>query len=160
MKLHRSINENLMTMRIPLVIFFMVLCSVCTAQQIKEAEVPANVKAVAVKQSNNQPISMWVLDKKRGKYIASIVTSTAVQGIEVSLDGKWIKTTSGVHPNKMPAAVMKTASESFPGYELDNFFYVTAPDKAPYYNVDASSDDEDLTLTVDPNGKILEKEQR
>jgi hypothetical protein len=147
-------------MRIPVVIFFMALCSVCTAQQIKEAEIPANVKAVALKQSSNQPVTMWVLDKKRGKYIASIVSATAVQGIEVSLDGEWIKTTSGVRPDKMPTAVMKTASEGFLGYELDNFFYVTAPDKAPYYNVDASSDEEDLTLKIDANGKILEKEQR
>jgi len=60
----------------------------------------------------------------------------------------------------LAAAVMKAASETFPAYELDNFFYVTAPDKAPYYSVDASSDDEDLTLTIDPDGKILEKEQR
>ena len=41
-----------------------------------------------------------------------------------------------------------------------NFFYVTAPGKSPHYTVDASSDDEDLTLTIDPSGKILEKEQR
>lgn len=146
--------------RIPVVIFLMTLCSVCAAQQIKENEVPSTVKAIALKQSNNQPVTMWVLDKKRGKYIATIISETAVQGIEISLDGKWIETTAGVRPDKMPAAVMKAASETFPAYELDNFFYVTAPDKAPYYSVDASSDDEDLTLTIDPDGKILEKEQR
>ena len=127
---------------------------------MKETDVPATVQTMALKQSNNQPVNMWVLDKKRGKYIASVVTTTAVQAIEVSLDGKWIETTSGVPPDKMPSAVIKTASEGFPGYELDNFFYVTAPDKSPYYNVDASSDDEDLTLTIDQNGRILKKEQR
>ena len=147
-------------MRIALVFLLIAVCSVCRAQQLKDAEVPANVKAVAAKQSNGQPITMWVLDKKRGKYIASIVSTTTVAGIEISLDGKWIETTAGVAPNKMPAAVMQAASDGFPGYELDNFFYVTSGDKSPYYSVDASSDDEDLTLTIDPNGKILKKETR
>jgi hypothetical protein len=147
-------------MRIPLFLFFITICSVCAAQQIKETDVPAGVKTVALKQSNNQPITMWVLDKKRGKSVASVISNTAVQGIEITLDGKWIETTSGVRPDNMPAAVLKTAQEGFQGYELDNYFYITAPDKSPYYTVDASSDDEDLTLSIDPNGKILEKKQR
>ncbi|HEX6223259.1 MAG TPA: PepSY-like domain-containing protein [Chryseolinea sp.] len=147
-------------MRVAFVVLFVSVCCVCRAQQIKEAEVPANVKAVAAKQSNGQPVTMWVLDKKRGKYIASIISTTAVAGIEISLDGKWIETTAGVAPDRMPAAVMRAATEEFPSYELDNFFYVTSPDKSPHYSVDASSDDEDLTLTIDPNGKILKKETR
>jgi hypothetical protein len=138
----------------------MTISFVCGAQQIKESEVPANVKAVASKQNKSQPVTMWVLDKKRGKYIASIISNTAAKGIEISLDGKWIETTEAVLPASLPASVMKAARDGFPNYELDNFFYVTAPDKTPYYTVDASSDDEDLTLTIDPSGKILKKEQR
>ena len=130
------------------------------AQQLKETEVPSNVKAVALKQSNNQPITLWVLDKKRSKYVASVISNTAMLGIEIGLDGKWIETTAGVRPDKMPTAVMTTVKAGFPGYELSNFFHVTTPDKSPYYTIDASSDDEDLALTIDPNGKMLEKKQR
>lgn len=133
---------------------------ISVAQQIQESEVPANVRDVATAQTNNHPVTMWVLDKKRGKYIASIISNTSAKGIEISLDGKWIETTAAVLPANLPSPVMKAAREGFPGYELDNFFYVTAPGKAPYYTIDASSDDEDLTLTVDPNGKVLKKEQR
>ncbi len=103
---------------------------------------------------------MWVLDKKRGKYIATVISNTAVQGIEISLDGKWIETTSGVPPDKLPQPVLKIAKEGFPAYELDNYFYITSPDKSPYYTVNASSDDEDLTLSIDAKGKILEKKIR
>jgi hypothetical protein len=147
-------------MRISILLFALVLSFPSAAQQIKESDVPSNVKAVALKQSNNQPITMWVLDKKRNKYVATVVSTTAVMGIEVSLEGNWIETTAGVFPDKMPAPVMKAAVESFPGYELDNYFYITTPDKSPYYTVDASSDDEDLMLSIDSNGKILEKKQR
>jgi hypothetical protein len=142
------------------VLLFLLVSFACTAQQIKESEVPSNVKSVALKQSNNQPVTMWVLDKKRGKYVASVISQTAVQGIEISLDGKWIETTSGVLPPNVPAAVMNAAKEGFPGYELDNFFYITTPDKSPYYTINASSDEEDLMLSIDPNGKVLEKKER
>ena len=147
-------------MRISLLLFFVAICSVGAAQQIKETDVPSGVKTVALKQSDNQPITMWVLDKKRNKYVATVISNTAAMGIEISLDGKWIETTAGVFPDKMPTPVMKAATDGFPGYELGNYFYITTPDQSPYYTVNASSDDEDLTLSIDPKGKILEKKQR
>ena len=103
---------------------------------------------------------MWVLEKKREKYVASVISNTAVRGIEISLNGQWLETTEGVPPTNVPAAVMKAAKEGFPAFELSNFFYNTAPDIAPYYSIDASSDDEDLTLSIAPDGKILKKEVR
>lgn len=145
---------------IPTALLLLTLSFACAAQQIKESEVPTNVRGVAIKQSNDQPITMWVLDKKRSKYIATVISNTAVLGIEIALDGKWIETTAGVPPDNMPAAVMKTVNEGFPGYEFSNFFHITSLNKSPYYTIDASSDDEDLTLSIDPDGKILEKEQR
>lgn len=144
----------------PLVLVLLTLSFFSEAQQIKESEVPADVRAVASRQTNSQPVTMWVLDKKRGKYIATLISNTAVKGIEISLDGKWIETTEGVLLANVPAPVMKAAKDGFSGYELDNFFCVTAPGKSPHYTIDASSDHEDLTLTIDQNGKILEKEVR
>ena len=143
-----------------LILILVTLSLISVAQQIKEIEVPANIREVASAQTSSQPVTMWVLDKKRGKYIASIISNTAVKGIEISLDGKWIETTEAILPLNLPGPVMKVAKDAFPGYELDNFFLITAPGKAPHYTVDASSDDEDLTLMIDPNGKILKKEQR
>lgn len=143
-----------------LILILVTISFFSAAQQIKEAEVPANVREVASTQTNSQPVTMWVLDKKRGKYIASLISNTSVKGIEISLDGKWIETTEAVLPPNVPSPVMAAARNGFPNYELDNFFLITAPGKSPQYSVDASSDDEDLTLTIDPNGKILKKEQR
>ena len=144
-----------------LILGFLVLTTLFSnAQQIKESEVPANVKATALKQNDNKPTTMWVLDKNRGKYVASVISNTAMRVIEISLDGKWIETTEAVLPPKMPAVVLNAAKKDYGSYELDNFFYVTAPDAAPYYSIDASSDDEDLTLHISPDGKIISKENR
>lgn len=128
----------------------------CHAQVLKEAEVPAHVKAMALKQNKNAPVQSWVLDKNRGKYIATTLTANALRGIEVSLEGKWLQTTESILPQNIPQTVMNAAKQAYPKHEFSNLFYVTQPDKAPYYSVDASSDDEDVTLTIDPDGKILE----
>lgn len=146
--------------RAALVLAGMVLAPGVFAQVVKESEVPSNVRATALQQNKNEAVSSWVLDKKRGKYVATTISTTAMRGIEVSLDGKWIQTTEAVLPQNMPAAVMSSARKAYTDYELDNFFYVTEPDKRPYYSIDASSDEEDLTLTIDPSGKILEKKSR
>ena len=143
-----------------LILILITLSFISVAQQIKETEVPENVRDVASAQTSSQPITMWVLDKKRGKYIASIISNTAVKGIEISLDGNWIETTEAILPPNLPAPVLRVAKDTFAGYELDNFFLITAPGRAPHYLVDASSDEEDLTITIDPSGKILKKEQR
>ena len=145
--------------------FFLILLALTlsfftSAQQIKDSEVPANVKAVALKQANSQPVTMWVLDKKRGKYIASVISRTTFKGIEISLDGKWIETTEGLQASNVPGPVIKAAVDGFPSFELSNFFYITSPDKSAYYAIDASSDEEDLRLSIDPNGNVLEKKQR
>ena len=107
-------------MRISILLFALVFSFPSAAQQIKENDVPSNVKVVAAKESNNQPITMWVLDKERNKYLATVVSTSDVMAIEISLDGKWVETTTAVFPDKMPAPVMKAATDGFPGYELDN----------------------------------------
>ena len=145
---------------LPLILVLVTLSFTSLAQQIKENEVPANVREVASAQTNSHPVTMWVLDKKRGKYVASLISDTSMKGVEISLDGKWIETTEAILPSNVPAPVMRVAKDNFPDYELDNFFLITAPGKASHYSVDASSDDEDLTLTIDLTGKILKKEQR
>ncbi|HTF18359.1 MAG TPA: hypothetical protein VK658_09825 [Chryseolinea sp.] len=148
------------SLRAPLFLMLLLVGFCAAAQVVKESDVPSNVRATAVAQNKNDQVSSWVLDKNRGRYVVTTLSTTALRLIEVSLDGKWLQTTDAVLPQNLPSIVLKAARQACPDFELDNFFYVTAPDDAPYYTIDASSDDEDLTLTVDSSGKLLEKETR
>lgn len=131
-----------------------------SAQVVKENEVPANVRATAIQQNKNEQVSSWVLDKNRGYYVATSISASSLRSVLVSLDGKWLQTTEAVLPQNMPPAVMNAVRKAYPDAEIDNFFHITEPGKQPYYTVDVSLDEEDVTLTVDPSGKILEKEER
>lgn len=142
---------------------FLLWCmsSTAFAQQIKEAEVPANIRTVVTQQSDKQPVTLWVLDKKRKKYIASIIRVPVLRNIEVSLDGKWLCTTDALTSDQFPLVVMQTVRESFldKGYEGSNYIYIQEPG-SKRYAVDLSSDDEDLHVVLDPAGKVLSKEAR
>jgi hypothetical protein len=144
-------------------LFFLIVCSrtATFAQQVKEAEVPANIRTVATQQSDKQPITLWVLDKNRKKYIASIIRVPVLRNIEVSLDGKWLRTTDAVSPDQFPAVVMRVVRESFldKGYDGSNYIYIQEPG-SKRYAVDVSSDEEDLHVVLDASGKVLSKEAR
>ena len=131
------------------------------AQQVKEADVPANIRTVVKQYSDKQPITLWVLDNKRKKYIASIIRVPVLRNIEVSLDGKWLRTTDALSPDQFPSVVMGAVRESFlnKGYEGSNYIYIQEPGNKRYA-VDVSSDEEDLHVVLDPSGKVLSKEAR
>ena len=131
------------------------------AQQVKEADVPANIRTVAAQQSDKQPITLWVLDKNRKKYIASIIRVPVLRNIEVSLDEKWLRTTDALSPDKFPTVVMNTVRTNFldKGYDGSNYIFIQEP-ASKRYAVDLSSDDEDLHVVLDSSGKVLSKEAR
>jgi len=88
------------------------------------------------------------------------MNTTIMRVVEVSVDGKWLGTTDGVPPHKMPAAVMTTLKSEYleNGYEAFRYFFVDKPGFDPCYLVDISFEDEDLRLTFSPAGEVLKQE--
>jgi hypothetical protein len=78
-------------------------------------------------QNDKQPVTLWVLDKNRKKYIASVIRVPVLRNIEVSLGGKWLRTTDALSPDKLPASVMKTVRTDFldKGYEGQQLHFYT-----------------------------------
>jgi len=142
----------------------MLFAPVVHAQMIDESQVPDAVRAVAHEQNKGKKVSMWSMPKTKDKYVASFIDATDVRMIDISLEGKWICTRNGIKPENMPEAVMTAAKaaakEKFhKRYELFNYFYVTGPEEAPYYMINASpkKDMNFIALFFDPSGKPLNK---
>jgi len=136
------------------------VCTIIRAQQIKDSEVPANVRSLAALKLPTAANPLWALDKNRKWYTASVMNTTIMRVVEVSVDGKWLGTTDGVPPHKMPAAVMTTLKSEYleNGYEAFRYFFVDKPGFDPCYLVDISFEDEDLRLTFSPAGEVLKQE--
>ena len=133
--------------------------ALCNAQVVKESQVPANVKAVANTKLEGLKVGSWVLDKNRGYYVGTATSKDIFKMVTISLDGKWIETNQALQPGQVPAAIMASLKKNYlsKGYEGSNYVFVTDT-KGKYYMADMSSDDEDLEITLDTNGKILKKE--
>jgi hypothetical protein len=131
------------------------------AQKVDEKDVPANIVSIAKSKSKGQAITMWVKDPKRSKYIATIMNNTAPLMVEISMKGEWLETDNLIREEQLPASVSRTLKENYlsKGYEADNFVFIEAPVKS-YYQVDVSSEDENLSLKIDSEGKILSKQIR
>jgi hypothetical protein len=144
-----------------LVLFF---TPVVHAQMVNESQVPEAVRVVAIEQNKGKKISMWTMDKVKGNYVASFIDPTDMRMIYISPEGKWLDTRNGIRPESMPEPVLTAAKaaakEKFGRrYELFNYFYVTGPEEAPYYMLNASpkNDTKFIALFFDPTGKALSK---
>lgn len=131
------------------------------AQKVAEKDVPANIALAVKARSGGSPVTMWVRDQNRGKYIATVISPAAFKLIEVDMKGQWLGTQSALQEVDFPAAPMKTIREKYlsKGYEGSNYVFVEEPGRT-YYTVDVSSEDEDLEVELDASGRILEAKAR
>jgi hypothetical protein len=144
-----------------IVVFLLVaiMSSRVHAQKVDEKDVPGAIVSLAKSKSKGQQVTMWVRDKNRGKYIATILNDKAPLVIEISMKEEWLVTNHLMLETGLPLAALKMLKETYlsKGYEASNFVFVEEPGRS-YYQVDVSSEDEDLGITFDATGKILEKE--
>lgn len=132
------------------------------AQTVDEKEVPSNVRSVVAEHIAGHPVSLWVKDKNRDKYVATVLSENMLRIVEVSMSGKWIATTDGLMESKVPSVVMKTIQEKYvsKGYEASNFQFVRESDGTNFYGADMSSEDRDLFVTFSLKGQVLQEEER
>jgi hypothetical protein len=132
------------------------------AQQLIEKEIPAGVKKVANEHSDNQRVVSWVKDSKRQKYIATIINNTMMRNIEISLDGKLIRTSDVVQESRLPASVRKTLQENYlnKGFKGKNYLLIKDTEKGTYYSADVSSEHESFHISIDSSGKLIKTEVR
>jgi hypothetical protein len=142
-------------------LFVLLISNPGLAQKVDEKDVPAAIISLAKSRSNGQHVMMWVRDKNRGKYIATILNDKAPLMIEINMKGEWLATSHLMLETSFPSAALKTLKETYldKGYDASNFVFVEEPGRL-YYQVDVSSKDEDLDITFDVYGKILTKEVR
>jgi hypothetical protein len=123
-----------------------------------QENVPAKVKSAAEGKAGGDKVVKWVQDKGRGRYVAVLSDGSVMT---IALDGKWLNTATPVLENKLPARVTATVDGYVRrGYEADNYLFVQDAAEGTFYTVDISSDDDDATLFINAEGKVLKKESR
>ncbi len=126
-----------------------------------QEDIPAQVRTVAESKTGGHKITKWFTDKKGGKYVATVLNEETFRTIEVDTKGKWLRTMQVFQPDKAPDAITKAVAPYLKkGYEADNYILTDDASEGKYFTVDLSSDDDDATLYLSPEGKVLKKEER
>ena len=151
-------------------IIFVLLCFVsispaAQAQAIDEKGVPANIRSVAEDHLGEDPVSLWVLDRNRDKYVATVLIETRFRTVEISLSGKWIATTDALPEAKVLQVVKQTIQEKYAtrGFEISNisnYQFVRDSSGTSFYSAEMTSDDQDLYVTFNSKGQVLREEER
>src|SRR5690606_33989292 len=130
-------------------------------QKVDEKNVPADIRAVARVQHEGNAVGLWVLDKSRDRYVASVLEETHFRTVEISLAGKWLTTTDALQEKNGPAAVMKTVREKYltEGFEASNYLFVRDSKGGDFYSVELTSDTSDVYLTLTEKGQLLREEE-
>src|SRR5690606_3638807 len=133
---------------------FVLIAHAARGQKVEEKSVPADIRSVAKAQLDGHAVGLWVLDKARDKYVASVLNETLFRTVEISLSGKWLATTDALQENKVPTAVMKAIQEKYmaKGFEASNYQFVRDSKAGLFYSVELTSDERDLYLTLSEKG--------
>jgi hypothetical protein len=85
-----------------------------------------------------------------------------MRNIEISLDGKLIRTSDVVQESKLPASVRKTLQENYlnKGFKGKNYLLIKDTEKGTYYSADVSSEHESFHISIDSSGKLIKTEVR
>ncbi len=126
-----------------------------------QQDIPAQVRSAAESKTGGYKITQWVSDRQGGKYIATVLNKETFRIIEIDTKGKWLRTSQAFQPDSVPDIIIQAlAAYVKDGYETDNYTLVEDAAKGTYYTVDLTSDDDDTTLYLSTEGKVIKKEKR
>ncbi|MBK1442539.1 hypothetical protein JHJ32_21245 [Parapedobacter sp. ISTM3] len=136
----------------------LIIAALTTNNAEAQENIPAQVKTIAEGKATGNKINKWIADKQRGKYIAVLSDGSVM---EISMAGEWLSTSKPVPESKLPAKVAAAVSRYVgAGYEVDNYLFVQDAVEGVFYTIDITSDDDDATVFLNAEGKVLKKDVR
>lgn len=101
----------------------------------------------------------WEL--KRDVYVAEFKIDGKDIEAWFNADGTWMRSKEDVSQKEVPAEVKKTVKDTYPGWRSEDYELVTDARGYKHYVVELEKEGEqDKTVRISPNGKILQMPER
>ena len=123
------------------------------------AQAPKKVEKTFQKMYPNAQKTEWEL--KRDMYVAEF----KIDGREIeawfNADGTWMRSKEDVSAKDVPAEVKKAVKDTYPGWKTEDCEMVTDARGYKHYVVEVEKEGEqDKTVRISPNGKIIQMPER
>ena len=143
----------------PLLLFIAVACfaQAATAQDVKEAQVPAVVVATFKQAHPTAKAVQW--EKEDGNYEASFKQGTGEMSVVLAAAGTLLETETEITTAQLPAAVRATLSSHYAGHKVTEAAkLVAAATGAVTYEAEVSKAGKKRDVLFDANGVELKQE--
>ena len=127
------------------------IVTVCSAQKIKEADVPAAVKTKFAELYPNTKAEKW--EKEGANYEAEFEKSEVETSVLFDASGKLLETETEISVNELPQATKDYLAKNFPGKKIHEASKIVAADGTVTYEAEINAD-----YIFDANGNFIKKE--
>ena len=138
----------------------MTICAAAYAGPMMDddiAQAPKKVEKTFQKMYPNAQKTEWELKR----YVAEF----KIDGREIeawfNADGTWMRSKEDVSAKDVPAEVKKAVKDTYPGWKTEDYEMVTDARGYKHYVVEVEKEGEqDKTVRISPNGKIIQMPER
>ncbi len=124
-----------------------------TAQKLKEAAVPAEIKNKFATMYPNVIEKDW--EKEEGKFEVSFKINNDETSLLFEANGTLVQTEVEIPVSSLPKNISDFATKKFPGKKMNDFVKITAANGNVTYEVEIGDED----YFFDANGNFLNKEK-
>ncbi len=146
-----------MNKKIIFLILFLFAQASIRAKEIKEHEVPANVKATLKTRYPNVYVYEWEWKKKEGVYKAEFMKEGKEYNAYFNSEGKWLRTKKDMKRNELSPAVYKAMDNAgYSAWKIDDVDELETPQHPSLFIIELEKGKQEIILHILPDGKILE----
>ncbi len=125
------------------------------AQQLKEAEVPANVKAGFEKKYPGSKVEKW--EKEGSDYEAEFDLNKVESSAVFDANGTFKELEQEIKTSELPKQVTEYCSKNYAGYKLSEAAKITDASGKVMYEAEMSKGKEHFDALFDQNGNFVKK---
>jgi hypothetical protein len=135
-----------------------VLALGCSAQKLKEAEVPAKVKEAFTKKFSDSKKVTWSKENEN-EYEAEFIRNGVEYSANFDTQGTWLETETEIKKANVPDVVMATINKEFSGYKIEEIELSETADNGSVYEFELEKGKSNYEAVVSKEGKLIKKEE-
>ena len=133
----------------------LLVMNTATAQHLKEAEVPTNVKASFAKKYATSKVEVW--EKEGGDYEAEFHLNKVESSAVFSADGTFKELEQEIKITELPKIATDYCTQNFAGYKISEAAKITDANNKVMYEAEMTKGKEHFDVIFDDKGDFLKK---
>ncbi len=133
----------------------LIAITTANAQHLKEAEVPANVKAAFAKKYPTSKVETW--EKEGSDYEAEFHLNKVESSAVFSADGMFKELEQEIKTTELPKTVMEYCTKTYVGYKLEEAAKITDATGKVMFEAEMKKGKEHFDVMFDDKGNFVSK---